>query len=296
MRLLVLGGSKFLGRQVVQTALDCGHEVTMFNRGRTNPGLFPEVRRLVGDRDTGDVAALAAGEWDGVADFSGFLPGQVEAVANVVGDRVGHYIFMSSIAVYRDLDRAGLAEDAPLLDWVPGAPEVWNMDNYGALKVGCERVVADAFPGRSSCLRSGFILGPHGYDLGHWGADLAAGRDVSCSLRPEHPIQILDSRDLAEFVLCAIESGVDGPMNVVGPPSVVGEVAAAWTGCVPGASVRWAGGGDDLGLSPDDDPGTFRLSNSRAVDAGLRLRPAEETARDYLDWIRSGGTPPPPPH
>lgn len=113
MRLLVLGGTKFLGRQVVQTALDCGHEVAMFNRGRTNPELFPQVRRLVGDRD-GDLNTLRDGEWDGVVDFSGFLPGQIETVAKVLAGRFGHYVFMSSIAVYAHLDQPGLTEDAPL--------------------------------------------------------------------------------------------------------------------------------------------------------------------------------------
>jgi 2'-hydroxyisoflavone reductase len=139
-------------------------------------------------------------------------------------------------------------------------------------------------------------MGPYGFDLGHWGVELAAGRDISCSLPPERPIQILDSRDLAEFALRLIESGVDGAVNAVGLELSIREVADAWVGCVPGARVNWVGDGDDLGLSPDEPADTFRLANVRAVEAGLRWRPAEQTARDYIAWIRAGGTPPPLPH
>jgi 2'-hydroxyisoflavone reductase len=293
-KLLVLGGTKFLGRQIVQTALERGHEVTVFNRGRTNSALFPGVQKLVGDRDTGDVTALAGGEWDLAIDFSAFLPRQIVDVASQLDGRIGHYAFMSSIAVYARTDLAGMTEDAPLLAWEPGSPEVWSMDNYGSLKVGCERAVAAAFPGRSGSVRSGFIIGPYGPDMGSWGVNLAAGQDISCSLKPEQPIQVLDSRDLAEFMLA---SGVDGPVNVVSATVTVAELAEAWCSCVPGARVHWGSDGDDLGLSPEENvDGTFRLSNARAVGAGLRLRTAEQTAQDYLEWIRSGGTPPPAPH
>lgn len=297
MRLLVLGGTKYLGRQVVQTALECGHEVTVFNRGRTNAELFPEVRKLEGDRDTGDVTALAQGEWDLAIDFSAFLPRQVVDVARLLTGRVGYYAFMSSIAVYARIDLAGMTEAAPLLAWEQGSPEIWSMDDYGSLKVGCERAVTEAFPDRSGSVRSGFIVGPYGPDMGSWGVNLAAGRDISCSLRPEQPIQVLDSRDLAEFMLGAMASGVDGPVNVLSPTVTVRELAEAWCSCIPGARVHWGPDGDDLGLSRDEDAdGTFQISNAKAVAAGLRLRSIRQTARDYIDWIKSGGTPPPPPH
>ncbi len=297
MRLLVLGGTKFLGRQVVQTALEFGHDVTVFNRGRTAPGLFGGVRELVGDRSTGDLAALNGGEWDGAVDFSGMMPSQVRDIARVLDGRVGHYVFMSTIGVYARHDLPGMTESAPLLTWVPDTPEMWSMQNYGPFKTGCEQVAAAEFPGRSSHVRSGFIIGPHGYDMGNWGERLAAGKDISCSLRPGHPIQVVDSRDLAEFMLRLIESGVDGPMNVVGSSITVRELAEAWVGCVPGTRLRWGSDGETLGLSGDpNDEGTFQISNARALAAGLRLRPMQETAHDYIEWIRAGGTPPPPPH
>jgi 2'-hydroxyisoflavone reductase len=134
MRLLVLGGTKNLGRHVVEAALADGHEVTLFNRGQTNPGLFPSVRRIVGDR--GAPEALAAGEWDGVIDMSGLLVRDVTLSASVLRDRCGHYTYMSSIAVYASKTTPGMTESAQLLPWPAGAPEDhFTMDLYGPSKV-----------------------------------------------------------------------------------------------------------------------------------------------------------------
>jgi hypothetical protein len=139
-KLLVLGGTKNLGRHVVEAAVAAGHEVMLFNRGLTNPDLFPSVRRIVGERAA--PFALASGEWDGVIDMSGFLVRDVELSASVLRDRCGHYTYMSSIAVYASKTTPGMTESAPLLPWPAGAPEDhFTMDLYGPSKVRCESLL-----------------------------------------------------------------------------------------------------------------------------------------------------------
>ncbi|WP_246486617.1 NAD-dependent dehydratase [Kribbella qitaiheensis] len=200
LRLLVLGGTKNLGRQVVETALRDGHEVTVFNRGLTGPELFPEVARLVGDRSAPEV--LGGGEWDGVVDMSGFLLRDVRRSAAVLRDRVGHYTFMSSIAVYASKMTPGMTESAPLLAWPSGASEdEFTMDLYGPQKVRCEAELASVFGPRTAAVRSGFVVGPYNPDFGNWGAAIATGKPMECAARPDQPIQYVDARDLAAFLL-----------------------------------------------------------------------------------------------
>ncbi|MEU4288060.1 hypothetical protein AB0E63_07545 [Kribbella sp. NPDC026596] len=168
MKLLVLGGTKNLGRHVVEAALRDGHDVTLFNRGRTNPSLFPAVRRLTGER--ADPGVLATGEWDGVIDMSGFLVHDVRLSASLLRDRCAHYTYMSSIAVYASKAAPGMTESAPLLAWPSGAPEDhFTMDLYGPSKVRCESLLAGVFGPRTSAVRSGSVVGPYNPDFGNWG-------------------------------------------------------------------------------------------------------------------------------
>ena len=159
MNFLVLGGTKFIGRQVVTAALANGHTVTLFNRGTTNPELFTDLPRLVGDRD-GDLGASATGEWDAVFDFCGYTPDGVERTATMLRDRVDHDTYMSSIAVYRDKHLAGVDEDGRMVEMPPDPPEGFSWDTYGSLKVLCERVLAETFSGRSTVIRTGLVSGP----------------------------------------------------------------------------------------------------------------------------------------
>jgi 2'-hydroxyisoflavone reductase len=200
MRLLVLGGTQFLGRHLVEHALAEGHDVTLFNRGRTGTTLFPGVRRLVGDRRAdGDVAgltALATGTWDAVFDFSGFLPRQVAATAGLLGPRIGHYVFMSSIAVYPRTSQAGRTEDAETaaLPAGIGEPDRSTAETYGPLKAACERAVEAACPGRGTSVRSGLVIGP-GDRFGafpRWALAMAGTGPVPCAARPDQPLQVTD--------------------------------------------------------------------------------------------------------
>jgi 2'-hydroxyisoflavone reductase len=296
-KLLVLGGTKNLGRHVVEAALADGHDVTLFNRGLTNPSLFPSVRCLIGERAAPD--ALATGEWDGVIDMSGFLVHDVRLTASMLQDRVGHYTFMSSIAVYASKTTAGMTEDAPLLPWPDDAPEdVFTMDLYGPSKVRCESLLKARFGDRASAVRSGFVVGPYNPDFGNWGEALAHGKPLECAARPDQPIQYIDARDLAAFLLHLTVNRIPGPFNAVGPTTTMATLAEAWRSAVPNPPpINWAPEEDRFHLPHDgSNDGTFHLDNTRALTAGLHLRPDAEIARDSLTWIQAGNTPPPPPH
>ncbi|GAA3109924.1 2'-hydroxyisoflavone reductase [Kribbella aluminosa] len=297
MRLLVLGGTKNLGRHVVEAALRDDHEVTLFNRGLTNPALFPDVRRITGDRAAPD--ALAAGEWDGVIDMSGFLVRDVSLSAAVLRDRCGHYTYMSSIAVYASQTDLGMTESAPLLGWPAGAPEDhFTMDLYGPSKVRNESLLTATFGTRTAAVRSGFVIGPHNPDFGNWGWALAHGRPLECAARPGQPIQYVDARDLAAFLLLVTVAGLPGPFNAVGPTQTLATLAETWRAVVPDPPpINWSPSMDRFHLPHDgSNDGTFHLSNTHARTNGLHLRPDTETARDYITWVHDGNTPPDPPH
>ncbi len=297
MKLLVLGGTKNLGRHVVEAALRDGHDVTLFNRGRTNPSLFPSVRRITGDRSAPE--ALATGEWDGAIDMSGFLVHDVRRSAELLRDRVGHYTYMSSIAVYASKTTPGMTEDAPLLPWPDGAPEDhFTMDLYGPSKVRCESLLKAHFGDRTAAVRSGFVVGPYNPDFGNWGEALAHDKPLECAARPGQPIQYIDARDLAAFLLHLTVDRIPGPFNAVGSSTTMSALADTWRSAVPNPPpINWHPTEDRFHLPHNGtNDGTFQLDNTHALAAGLHLRPDEEVARDYVTWIRQGNTPPAPPH
>lgn len=297
MKLLVLGGTKYLGRHLVEAALRDGHDVTLFNRGLTEPEIFPEIARIHGDRSRPD--ALAKGEWDGVVDFSGFVAGDVRRTAELLKDRVGHYTFMSTIGVYADKVTPHQTEAAPLLGWPEGtADDAFTMDLYGAQKVRCEQILTGVLGERATFVRSGFIVGRYGPDFGPWGQPLAKGRQLDCAARPEQPVQYLDARDLADFLLKLTAERPAGPFNAVSPTLTIEAFLDSWQRVAPTpVPVDWNPATDYLHLPHDgSNDGTFQLDNTRALKAGLRVRSAEDTAADYIAWIREGNTPPPPPH
>ena len=304
MRLLVLGGTKFLGRAVVADALANGHEVTLFNRGRTNPDLFPEVEHLRGDRD-GDLSALAGRRWDAVVDPSGYVPRVVRATAELLAPNVERYVFVSSLSVYADPLPPGYDEGAPLIELED--PTTENVQEaYGGLKVLCERVVEDMFGDRGVSVRAGLIVGPHDPTdrFTYWPVRVARGGEVLAPAPAERQVQFVDARDLGTWIVNVAETAAAGPYNATGPvpPVTMGNLLETCAAVAAGdASLAWVdeafllehevGPWMELPLwIPESDPESAHLHTadvSRAVAAGLTFRPLPETVRDTLEWARS---------
>ena len=296
MRLLVLGGTKFLGRAAVEAALERGHEVTLFNRGETNPDLFPKAEKLRGDRD-GDLSALEGREWDAVIDPSGFVPRVVRASAELLRAS-GHYLFVSSGSVYAEPYTTGYDESAPTVQLEdPDSEEV--LEDYGALKAACEDVVREAFPEAHTNVRAGLIVGPHDGSgrFTYWPLRIAAGGEALAPAPPERLVQFIDVRDLGAWLVTACEKRVTGTFNVTGEPVELADILAA---CPGDAKVVWVeeeflleqGVGPWMELPlwvPRSEEAFLQMSVAKAMAAGLRLRPLEETARDTLAWARETG-------
>lgn len=229
MKLLVLGGTSFVGRAIVEDALAAGHTVTLFSRGKTGTDLFPDVERRTGDRDAGDYASLADGEWDALVDVSGYLPRHVTQAADAVGDRIGGYLFISTGSVYdRTQAGDGMTEDTARLQPERGTEEI-NGETYGPLKVACEDDVLSRYGDRATIVRPGIVAGPHDPTdrFTYWVRRAAAGGRVALPGRPDQPVQVVDSRDLARLVVALLEADRSGIYNAVGPadPVTLGELA-----------------------------------------------------------------------
>ena len=299
MRILLLGGTTFVGRAIVADALRSGAEVTLFSRGRTGSGLFPEVPRLIGDRDTADYAALRAGEWDAVVDVSGYVPRHVGQSMDALGDRVGRYLFISSHAVYQ---RTGVGpgsdEDTPRRPPVRDTEELDDA-TYGPLKVACEDDVMARYGSRATIVRPGKVAGP--YDMSdsflYWVRRAARGGRVALPADPAQPVQVIDSRDLARLVVRLLADDRPGAFHAVGPaePTTLGglietcaRVAGSRVEIVP---VSRDGVPPMFPLVRDNWP-TQQRSAARARAAGMPATPLELTAADVLAWDRERGEPP----
>jgi 2'-hydroxyisoflavone reductase len=293
----VLGGTGFVGRHIVECALARGEDVTLFNRGRSAPALFADLPLLRGDR-AGDLRALAGGgPWDAAIDVTGYHPEDVAASSRLLADRVRRLTFISTISVYDDPSPAGIDEDAPLAALTGGG----GWEDYGALKVLCEQAVHAALPGRALIVRPGIVAGPHDPTnrFSAWVARFARGGRVLVPGAPERPLQLIDARDLAAFVLDMTAAGATGTYNAVCADLRWGDMIAACGAAAPEADPVWvpdepllAAGLDEAQLplwieaSDELNAGFMRIDASRAVAAGLRHRPLEQTARDTLAALR----------
>jgi len=302
MDLLVLGGTQFVGRHLVEAALERGHRLTLFNRGRTNPDLFPQAERLQGDRND-DLSALAGRRWDAVLDVNGYLPRQVTRATERLRDAVGLYAFISTISVFADFRVVGQDEDAPLAQLTPDMPEDVTDETYGPLKARCEQLVQQAMPGWSLVVRPGMVVGPHDHTdrFTYWPWRVARGGEVLAPGRPSWRLQLVDARDLAAFTLALIEAGRGGVYNATGPaaPLTMRELLDTCHAVSGGdARLTWV---DEAFLLergvqpwselpfwlPDADEerrGLFSIDTRRAQAAGLSFRPLAETVRDTLAW------------
>jgi 2'-hydroxyisoflavone reductase len=300
MRILVLGGTLFLGRHVVDAACERGHELTLFNRGQTRPDLFPGVEKLRGDRD-GDLTALAGRDFDAVVDTSGRVPRLVTETIAALGD-VGHYTFVSTISVYADLSTPP-TESSPLAV-LQEPTEVWE-EAYGELKALCESAVRERFPD-AFIPRPGLIVGP--WDptgrFTYWPARLAAGGRVLAPLPREADTQVIHARDLADWIVRAAEEELGGTYNAVGPVTTRERVLETCrTVAAADAELVWVDpdflneqGVEEwmelpLWLYDEKYRGMLSVDASPAFAAGLRTRPLEETVRDTLDWAQSAEAP-----
>jgi 2'-hydroxyisoflavone reductase len=287
MRLLLIGGTKFLGRHLAEAALARGHALTTFTRGVTNPGLFPEAEEIHGDREV-DLSALRGREWDAVIDTSGYLPRVVASSADALAGSVGLYVFVSTISVYGDLS-GPVSEDSPLarLD-DPGSEDVEA--HYGALKVLCEQAVRERHA--TLAIRPGLIVGPHDPTgrFSYWPARIAAGGEVLAPGNPERPVQLIDVRDLAAWMLDMTERGETGAFNATSTKlpmramlEACGNARLTW---VPDEFLLERGVEEwtelPLWLIDPGYRGMLDADVSRALGAGLSLRPLAETARDTL--------------
>ena len=228
MRLLVLGGTRFLGRHIAQRALDAGHRVTLLHRGRGNPGLFPQAEHLIADRD-GDLAALAHGEWDTAIDSSAYVARQVRAVAAALASRVGQYQLVSTISVYAAFDAAGTEESAALQALADPTVETVTDETYGGLKALCEQAAQEAFGSRCLIARPGLLVGPHDPTGRYtwWVKRLMRALPSEAVLAPGNPlapVQCIDARDAAAWLLLQAERGTAGIFNLTGPamPTTMG--------------------------------------------------------------------------
>jgi 2'-hydroxyisoflavone reductase len=300
-KLLVLGGTVFVGRHVVEAALSRHHDVTLFNRGRENPHLFPGIEKLRGDRDS-DVGALRGRRFDAVIDLSGYTPAQVRATADALPD-VAHYTFVSSVSAYRAYPPGETYDER--------APRHDGHEGYGALKARAEDAIQTALPGRVAIVRAGLIVGP--YDptdrFTYWPRRVALGGDVLAPGRPERPVQFIDARDLAAWCVTLAEARTTGPFNATGyePALTMGALLDACL-VATGSDARFRWLDDDALLAagvarwtemplwiPEREPrvgGMLLADTRRARAAGLTFRPLAETILDTLTWDRAEGAQP----
>lgn len=291
MKLLVIGGTSFVGRAITQAALAAGHDVTLFNRGRTAPGDFADVERLTGDRN-GDLAVLQGGRsWDATIDVNGYLPQQVERLLTALGDRAGHYTFVSTVSVYADGMSHGYDESAALQEPVYG--DTVTPATYGPLKVACEQVAARLAGDRLFVVRPGYVIGPNDptHRFTYWVERVADGRSPMASPAPDQPLQVVDARDLGRFTVDATSHRAVDTVNVIGPehPITFGQALATIASSIGVALPELHPVRDDrlpLTLDPDDYL-VETASPARAAALGLTWRPLADSARDTLAWVRA---------
>ena len=306
MKLLTIGGTRFFGRAFVDEAARRGHEVTVFHRGQSEPEDVGGIEHVHGDRHEG-LDRLRGRAWDATLDTCAFVPRDVRALAELLGDGVGHYAFVSSLSVHPEDLPVGATEETATLPPASSDIEEVTDETYGPLKVATERAAAEALPGRVLVVRPGYIVGPNDPTdrFTFWVRRAADGGEMLAPGPPDASIQGIDARDLGTFVLDRIEAGDTETYGVVGPgePATMADVLSASRAAAE-ADTRFtwvdpaflAAIGDEretwLPMWHPDLPGFHAYDASKAIAAGLRPRPFAETIADTLAWDRDRGSPP----
>ncbi|MEJ1966317.1 MAG: NAD-dependent epimerase/dehydratase family protein [Gammaproteobacteria bacterium] len=304
--ILVLGGTRFIGVAMTELALQRGHRLTFFNRGRTNADLFPDIERIKGDRN-GGIDGLKGRKWDAVLDNSGYFPRAVRLTAELLAPSVSQYLFVSSISVYPDF-KAPRDETSPVGRLKDETVEKVDNDTYGPLKALSEKAAEAAMPGRVTVIRPGLIVGPHDSTdrFTYWPARAARGGDMLAPGKPADGIQVIDGRDLAAFAIDALEKKTMGTFNLVSPPGMftIGDVVnesiraakelvkpdppsrAVWAPAAFLAAQKVEGWSDmPVWVEAKGDEAAFAgTSAARAIKAGLKITPMRKTCHDTLAW------------
>jgi len=312
MKTLILGGTVFLGRHLIEAALARGHEVTIFNRGQHGPDLYPDIEKLRGDRSN-VLSALRGRRWDAVIDTCGYVPGVVRQSAALLADAVEHYTFISSCSVYANFDLAGTDERSPVstitteqlndaekIETGERATAITYGEMYGALKALCEQAAEEAMPGRVLSVRAGLIVGSHDYSdrFTYWVHRVAEGGEVLAPGRPGRRVRVIDALDLAEWIIRMAEKRQSGIYNATGAEDGL-TFARLLEECrrVSGSDATFIWVSEEFLIEhgvkawgemplwiPEEYNGIFLVNNDRAVAAGLTFRPLSETIKDTLCW------------
>jgi 2'-hydroxyisoflavone reductase len=320
MKILIIGGTIFLGRHLIEAALEKGHQITMFTRGLHNADLYPQVEKLHGNRAI-DLSALQGKSWDAVFDTCGYVPGIVRKSVAILRDSVEHYTFVSSCSVYGDFDPKGADENSPVakltaeqiekaekIDTGKRAKAVSYGEAYGGLKALCEQTAEELMPGRVLNVRAGLIVGK--YDsierFTYWVRRVSEGGKVLAPGKPERRVRVIDARDLAEWTVSMAENANAGIYNATGAENgltmqkmleEIREVSDS------DAEFVWASeeflekqkveSWTDMPLwIPEKYNGIFEVKNEKAINDGLKFRPLAETIKETLDWIDIRGNEP----
>jgi 2'-hydroxyisoflavone reductase len=308
MRILVVGGTRFVGRHFVTAALEAGHDVALLHRGSTGADLFPECEHLLADRD-GDLSVLAGESFDAAVDVCAYFPRQVRSLADALDGRGGHHVFVSTVDVYEPPIGPNITESAPLR--TPAGDDVTEVtdETYGTLKVACEHTAGERYDGGLAIVRPTYVVGPYDltWRLPWWIQRIAAGGDVLAPGPYDAPIQVIDARDQGVFMTGLVEAGVSGAFHTVSPapPYGFGDLLEAIAAQVapPGTDLVWAepdalhregvdGDALPMWVGADPDPSGISADPAAAVAAGLAVRPLAQTIDETWAWIRTTGDPP----
>lgn len=299
MQILLIGGTKFLGRHIVQAALSRGHELTIFNRGTVQLREQESINKVIGDRDN-DIERLGQSKWDAVIDTCGYIPQSVQISCQFLKTLTDNYTFISTISVYKSFADKDRSEALPLKNLASDGEE------YGSLKAACESTVQSTYPDNHLILRPGLIVGPHDPTdrFTYWPSRIARGGEVLAPGRIDRAVQLIDARDLADFVILSIEQKTQGIFNTTGPDYILtmGQLLQQCQSALKSqAQLHWWSDNalTEAGIAPwsemplwvpEDEPelaGFLSIDSTKAISSGLKFRPLESTIKDTYQWDRS---------